>query len=80
MYGDICAWANWSFTPFGVEVTGALGPKATSLCKRLCRALSMQDGTPIGQVAAHVAGRISYALAKGRGEMLVAALPRDHPW
>ena len=75
MYGTQCRTAGWSFKPCGFETTGAWGPKATSLCKRLAKALSMRLGDPASATMTSVSIVVSTALAKGRGEMLVMCFP-----
>jgi hypothetical protein len=70
-----CAERHWLFRPFGMEVTGALGPQATRLMKRACRCLSMRRGGSYGDAAAYLFGGLHLALAKGRGEMLLACAP-----
>ena len=68
-----CHRAGWGFVPFGMEVTGGFGPKATSLFKRICRSISMKSGDPVAEVLSRSATLLSVALAKGRAEMLCRA-------
>ena len=69
----MCQQAGWTFAPFGVETTGGLGPKASSLFKKVCRASSMRSGEPIAEVLGRNAALLSVVLAKGRAEMLCRA-------
>ena len=49
--------------------------KDRSTVRQLQRYLCMRTGQPIGETATYVGSAISAALAKGRGEMLLAASP-----
>ena len=73
-----CEQVGWAFRPFGVETTGGLGPSATRLVKQLQRHVSMRTGVSTSESATVVSLAISVSLAKGRGEMLVAAQPPLH--
>ena len=72
---DECNRVGWVFKPFGLEVTGGMAPGAHQLFKQLIRQISMKTGLSPSDVARDVLESISLALAKGRGEMLVFALP-----
>ena len=72
---DLCAAKQWGFRPFGADCTGGLGPGARLIVRQLQRYLCMPTGVPIAEMASYVGGAISSALAKGLGEMLVAATP-----
>lgn len=76
---DLCKSVGWLFRPFGLETTGGLGPAADGLVRQLQRFLCMRTGTSALEVADHVQEALSVALAKGRGEMLVAACPPTTP-
>jgi hypothetical protein len=69
---SLCATAGWDFIPFGMDATGALGPKASDLIRRLARATSMRTGQPLKDLLPSFHTSLSIALAKGRGEMLAA--------
>ena len=71
----VCEGAGWNFMPFGLEVTGGLGPAAKKLCRRLTQQLAMRAGQDVAACAENVGVWLSLALAKGRGEMLSAATP-----
>ena len=70
-----CAARNWLFRPFGMESTGALGTQATRLMKRAARSLSMRQGGSYVDAATFLFQGLHLALAKGRGEMLLACAP-----
>ena len=69
----LCASAGWSFIPFGMETTGGLGPKASSVFKHMCRNISMRSGEPIADVLGRTSASLTVALAKGRAETLCRA-------
>ena len=73
-----CSQMGWLRTPFALETTGGLGSHASRLCNRLTRSLSMKSGLPTQDPECHVHLAISIALAKGRGEMLVASRFSSH--
>ena len=75
MYDQPCTSAGWAFKPFGMEVTGALGPSAERLIWKMVRTWSMKTGEPMPTLMPQVMTGLFLSLAKGVGESLLAAGP-----
>ena len=72
---EACRRAGWHFTQACAETTGAWGPSARALVRKLARRQSMRCGIPLSEAASRLWRRLTVAVMQGAATMLLRAYP-----